>query len=105
MSTIIIFNFMSELGKIVLYLCLAIPVLSFLFCSIFGGNIGGSFDRGEYKLWIKENIQGAIFMSLLLYTLINTAAIFVFGEIFLSIMVYFILFTAMFLWDKHQKKG
>ena len=59
MSTIIIFNFMSELGKIVLYLCLAIPVLSFLFCSIFGANIGGSFDRGEYKLWVKENIQGS----------------------------------------------
>ena len=86
MSTIIILNFMSELGKIVLYLCLAVPVLSFLFCSIFGANIGGSFDRGEYKLWIKENIQGAIFMSLLLYTLLNTAAIFVFGEIFLSII-------------------
>ena len=53
MSTIIIINFISELGKIVLYLCLAIPVLTFLFCSIFGNNIGGSFDRGEYKLWVQ----------------------------------------------------
>ena len=79
-------------------------ILTFLFCSIFGNNIGGSFDRGEYKLWVKENIQGAIYLSLLLYTLLNTAAIFVFGQIFLSIMVYFILFTAIFLWDKHQKK-
>ena len=70
-----------------------------------GNNIGGSFDKGEYKLWFKENIHATIYLSLLLYTLLNTAAIFVFGEILLAIIIYVILFTIIFLWDKQQKKG
>ena len=57
---------MSELGKIVFYLCLAIPVITFLFCLIMGNNIGGAFDRGDYKIWIKEVIGSTIYLSLLL---------------------------------------
>ena len=86
---------MSELGKIVFYLCLAIPVITFLFCLIMGNNIGGAFDRGDYKIWIKEVISSTIYLSLLLYTLLNTAAIFVFNEILTSLIIYFILFTAI----------
>ena len=62
---------MSELGKIVFYLCLAIPVITFLFCLIMGNKIGGAFDRGDYKIWIKEVISSTIYLSLLLYTLLN----------------------------------
>ena len=95
---------MSELGKIVFYLCLAIPVITFLFCLIMGNNIGGAFDRGDYKIWIKEVIIGStIYLSLLLYTLLNTAAIFVFNEILTSLIIYFILFTAIHFWNKHYK--
>ena len=95
---------MSELGKIVFYLCLAIPVITFLFCLIMGNNIGGAFDRGDYKIWIKEVIIGStIYLSLLLYTLLNTAAIFVFNEILTSLIIYFILFTAIHFWNKYYK--
>ena len=94
---------MSELGKIVFYLCLAIPVITFLFCLIMGNNIGGAFDRGDYKIWIKEVISSTIYLSLLLYTLLNTVAIFVFNEILTSLIIYFILFTAIHFWNKHYK--
>ena len=44
---------MSELGKIVFYFCLAIPVITFLFCLIMGNNIGGAFDRMITKYGLK----------------------------------------------------
>ena len=36
-----------------------------------GNKIGGAFDRGDYKIWIKEVISSTIYLSLLLYTLLN----------------------------------
>ena len=41
---------MSELGKIILSFVWQFQFY-LLFCSIFGANIGGSFDRSEYKLF------------------------------------------------------
>ena len=41
---------MSELGKFVFYFCLVIPVITFLFRLIMSNNIGGAFDRLDYKI-------------------------------------------------------
>jgi hypothetical protein len=65
-----------------------------------GNNIGGSFDKGNYKAWLEESVHGTIYLSLLLYVLLNTASMFVFGEIELSIFIYFLLFGSIFIWNK-----
>ena len=66
-------------------------------------NLKNESNASYYKIWIKDFISSTIYFSLLLYTLLNTAAIFFFNEILTSLIIYFILFTAIHFWNKHYK--
>ena len=89
----------------IIFLCavLIMPVITFFFCLLFNGNLGGSLDNGDYKEYFKESFLSSIYLNFLIGTLINTAALFVFNVAGV-IIVYIILFVGMFFFDKKFRK-
>ena len=89
----------------IIFLCavLIMPVITFFFCLLFNGNLGGSFDNRDYKEYFKESFLSSIYLNFLIGTLINTAALFVFNVAGV-IIVYIILFVGMFFFDKKFRK-
>jgi len=89
----------------IIFLCavLIMPVITFFFCLLFNGNLGGSFDNGDYKEYFKESFLSSIYLNFLIGTLINTAALFVFNVAGV-IVVYIILFVGIHFFDKKFRK-
>ena len=83
---------MSDLAKIIFYVSLIIPVLSFLFCFL----MANEFD-------FKEALFSSIHLNFILYVLLNTASLIFIQNIGISVLIYILLFTGAHYWNKYAK--
>ena len=77
---------MSGIGKILFYLIILIPFLSFIFAN--------EFD-------VKQATYSSVYLNLILYVLLNTGCLILTLNLGVSIFMYILLFAGMHFWDKY----
>ena len=77
---------MSGIGKILFYLIILIPFLSFIFAN--------EFDE-------KQATYSSVYLNLILYVLLNTGCLTLTENLGVSILMYLLLFAGMHFWDKY----
>jgi predicted permease len=81
---------MSDIGKIIFYLIILIPFLSFTFCFVFANK----FD-------VKQATYSSVYLNLILYVLLNTGCLILTENLGVSILMYLLLFAGMHFCDKY----
>ena len=81
---------MSDIGKIIFYLIILIPFLSFIFGFVFTNE----FD-------VKQATYSSVYLNLILYVLLNTGCLILTENLGVSILMYLLLFAGMHFWDKY----
>jgi predicted permease len=81
---------MPDIGKILFYLIILIPFLSFIFCFVFDNE----FD-------VKQATYSSVYLNLILYVLLNTGCLILTENLGVSIFMYLLLFAGMHFWDKY----
>ena len=81
---------MSDVGKVLFYLIILIPFLSFIFCFVFANE----FD-------VKQATYSSVYLNLILYVLLNTGCLILTENLGVSILMYLLLFAGMHFWDKY----
>ena len=82
---------MSNVGKILFYLIILIPFLSFIFANEF------DFKQATYS---------SVYLNFILYVLLNTGCLILTSNLGVSLFMYILLFAGMYFWDKYaSKKG
>ena len=84
---------MSDIGKILFYLIILIPFLSFIFCFVFANE----FD-------VMQATYSSVYLNLILYVLLNTGCLILTENLGVSIFMYILLFAGMHFWDKYASK-
>ena len=84
---------MSDVGKILFYLIILIPFLSFIFCFVFANE----FD-------FKQATYSSVYLNFILYVLLNTGCLILTSNLGVSLFMYILLFAGMHFWDKYASK-
>ena len=86
---------MSDVGKVLFYLIILIPFLSFIFCFVFANE----FD-------VMQATYSSVYLNFILYVLLNTGCLILTENLGVSLFMYILLFAGMHFWDKYaSKKG
>ena len=80
---------MSDVGKILFYLIILIPFLSFIFANEF------DFKQATYS---------SVYLNFILYVLLNTGCLILTSNLGVSLFMYILLFAGMYYWDKYASK-
>ena len=80
---------MSNVGKILFYLIILIPFLSFIFANEF------DFKQATYS---------SVYLNFILYVLLNTGCLILTSNLGVSLFMYILLFAGMYYWDKYASK-
>jgi hypothetical protein len=84
---------MSDVGKILFYLIILIPFLSFIFCFVFANE----FD-------FKQTTYSSVYLNFILYVLLNIGCLILTSNLGVSLFMYILLFAGMHFWDKYASK-
>ena len=82
---------MSEVGKVLFYLIILIPFLSFIFCFVFIREF--DFKQATYL---------SVYLNFILYVLLNTGCLILTSNLGVSLFMYILLFVGMHLCDKYS---
>ena len=86
---------MSDVGKILFYLIMLIPFLSFIFCFVFAN---------EFEF--KQATHSSVYLNFIFYVLLNTGCLIFTSNLGVSLFMYILLFAGMHFWDTYaSKKG
>ena len=81
---------MSDISKILFYLIILIPFLSFIFCFVFANE----FD-------FKQATYSSVYLNFILYVLLNTGCLILTSNLDVSLFMSILMFAGMHLWDKY----
>ena len=84
---------MSDVGKILFYLIMLIPFLSFIFCFVFANEF--NFLQATYS---------SVYLNFIPYVLLNTGCLILTSNLGVSLFMYILLFAGMYYWDKYASK-
>ena len=84
---------MSDVGKVLFYLIILIPFLSFIFCFVFANE----FD-------FKQATYSSVYLNFILYVLLNKRCLILTSNLSVSLFMYILPFARMHFCDKYASK-